>query len=514
MVVHKRHHHLHEENVSPRSPQHRSVYVGTPTLKRHSSLGKGEHGFHRYGFKERILGAIYGSRKSILLLLITCVLALTLCITLRLRDSVSCMIKSRKKALADEEGFQTPYEAYVDTFTRIKSVQRPLNECARLLEFPQIGMLFLTHERIANEATWETWFSLAKEKIPIHPSKLSTCGRDGGLQMRLSREGDLVRACTADGASNSLDSQHLFDVWVHLSRGVGDDIYDGSIFQSKLIPAQYRVNATWGGHSLIDATRVLFAASLTNPLVTKLFLVSESDVPLYGPELLYIQLVSESKSRINGCNTTEGWDRNEYRLRQDFVEAGITYPIWRKSWQWIALVRDHADLVLKDTKVDKIFRSLCRPRWDHGWCDFRVCYSDEHYVPTLLAIHGLDNETDCHGELIDRDWSRVKPTDPHPYTYRSKDINKELFARLRHPEMPGCDRANLIQSTTKELFTTTQVVSKVWVKSKEHGLCSFMRKIRTPSFVPLASACPLLARKFSSDASSNVLKLSSYIFGY
>lgn len=511
MVVHKRHQHIHEEAVSPRSPQHRAVYVGTPTLKRHPSLGKDDHGFHGYGVKERILEGIRGPKKILFICIISIVLVF---VTLRLKYSVSCMVKSRKKALADDEGFQTPYEAYVDTFTRVKSLQRPLNECARLLEFPQIGMLFLTHERVAHEATWDTWFSLAKEKIPIHPSKLGTCVGDGGFQMRLSRENDLIRACTAEDASNSLDSQHLFDVWVHLRRGVNDDIYDGSIFQSKLIPAKYRVNATWGGHSLIDATRVLFAASLSNPLVTKLFLVSESDIPLYGPDLLYSQLVSESKSRINGCNTTVGWDRNEYRLRPDFVEAGITFPNWRKSWQWIALIRDHADLVLKDIKVDKIFRSLCRPRWDHGWCDFRVCYSDEHYIPTLFAIHGLDNETDCRGELIDRDWSRVKSTDPHPYKYKAKDINEELFARLRHPEQPGCDRANLIQRTTSELFISAQLVSKVWIKSKEHGLCSFIRKIRTPSFVPLGSACPLLARKFSSEASSNVFKLARYIFSY
>ena len=29
--------------------------------------------------------------------------------------------------------------------------------------------------------------------------------------------------------------------------------------------------------------------------------------------------------------------------------------------------------------------------------EHRVCYSDEHYIPTLLAVLRRDNETDCQG---------------------------------------------------------------------------------------------------------------------
>ena len=50
-------------------------------------------------------------------------------------------------------------------------------------------------------------------------------------------------------------------------------------------------------------------------------------------------------------------------------------------------------------QVDAIFRSSCRRRWDPQWCTHRICYPDEHYLPTLLAWHGADNESDCTGEL-------------------------------------------------------------------------------------------------------------------
>ena len=32
---------------------------------------------------------------------------------------------------------------------------------------------------------------------------------------------------------------------------------------------------------------------------------------------------------------------------------------------------------------------------EKGWDLWRFCVSDEHYVPTLLAVLGLDDQTDC-----------------------------------------------------------------------------------------------------------------------
>lgn len=35
----------------------------------------------------------------------------------------------------------------------------------------------------------------------------------------------------------------------------------------------------------------------------------------------------------------------------------------------------------------------------------RDCYADEHFVPVLLAAHGLDNETTCAGNTMSVLWS-------------------------------------------------------------------------------------------------------------
>lgn len=34
----------------------------------------------------------------------------------------------------------------------------------------------------------------------------------------------------------------------------------------------------------------------------------------------------------------------------------------------------------------------------------RDCYSDEHYVPVLMAYLGLDNETTCSGNTMHVSW--------------------------------------------------------------------------------------------------------------
>lgn len=48
--------------------------------------------------------------------------------------------------------------------------------------------------------------------------------------------------------------------------------------------------------------------------------------------------------------------------------------------------------------------------------------ADEHYVPTLLAYLGKDQETDCWGFLVNVDWSRGGA---HPRTYAVEDIDVE-----------------------------------------------------------------------------------------
>ena len=51
------------------------------------------------------------------------------------------------------------------------------------------------------------------------------------------------------------------------------------------------------------------------------------------------------------------------------------------------------------------------------------CYSDEHYMPTLLAVKGLAEETDCLGMVTNVHFNR---TGAHPQAYLPPDVNTEL----------------------------------------------------------------------------------------
>lgn len=62
---------------------------------------------------------------------------------------------------------------------------------------------------------------------------------------------------------------------------------------------------------------------------------------------------------------------------------------WRVSSQWFVLNRAHAMLAVEDLHVKEVFRRFCHTtRW-------RVCVSDEHYLASLLASYGLEDQTDC-----------------------------------------------------------------------------------------------------------------------
>ena len=54
---------------------------------------------------------------------------------------------------------------------------------------------------------------------------------------------------------------------------------------------------------MVDATRALVRNALENPLNQKFILLSEAGVPLYPPNIMYHQLIIETKSRVMACVT-------------------------------------------------------------------------------------------------------------------------------------------------------------------------------------------------------------------
>jgi len=88
-------------------------------------------------------------------------------------------------------GFMTPYEPYIGAFAELMSghggrdatqdpetglnVRRLQHTCAEALKFEQVGLLFLTHEPVKNEAAWRKWFEGARGRIPFGHGRLGKC---------------------------------------------------------------------------------------------------------------------------------------------------------------------------------------------------------------------------------------------------------------------------------------------------------------------------------------------------
>ena len=445
--------------------------------------------------------------------------------------------KCRPTPTDDALGYSDPQFPKNTAYVRSGKLERTRDSCAEAANFPQVALLLLTKQEVAHDALWREWFSLAAGKLPATSAKSVFCAAQASKKNAKENEEDqkeenekeamriknVVALCLPEGNPAPKDDviarQHLFDVWVHTLVDF-KGFPPGSTFKGRELPPEFRVKAVWGTHTLVDATRALLAAALTNPRNQKFVLLSESDVPLYSPLVLYAQMMAEPGSRVNACNgsassmvgrTYPGWNHNDgNRLRDDMIAEGLTLEVWRKSWQWIALTRKHAELAVKDADVDAAFRATCRRRWDPDWCDHRVCYSDEHYFPTLLASLGLENETDCFGELTDRDWSRVASTDPHPWEYRVREVSPELLLRLRHTDRPGCGHSQgasamakrqfvdvgAVVATAKATGASTEVVGLV-----KQAVCELPRSM----YRPLGPYCPLLARKFLNHTREAVL---------
>ncbi|KAK9862414.1 hypothetical protein WJX84_009242 [Apatococcus fuscideae] len=253
----------------------------------------------------------------------------------------------------------------------------------------------------------------------------------------------------------------------------------------------------WGDHSTTAVVRSMIQEALINPLNEKFMLLSETCVPLYPPQVIHMQLIQEPKSRINACDK-EGWQRNFGRFWPQMENAMLKPHHWRKHWQWFALTRQHAELVENDTSVEPSFAQHCAFAIDDTIGEWRTCFSDEHYISTLLAVHGLDDETDCDGFVTHADWEHITDI-MHPRTYSIWETTPELLKQLRLPHH-GCE-ANFAAHAASSLYARSTDI--------EHGILSQLtqRTLAAQTDKALNYGCPLFARKFPVETADLVYKI-------
>jgi len=141
------------------------------------------------------------------------------------------------------------------------------------------------------------------------------------------------------------------------------------------------IPTAWGTISLVKATLCLLQMAVTDPLIKKFILLSESCIPMSSFDLLYDCLHEESnRSRIY-------WSYGKNHDRYHFIKGNISQVIpianWMKQSQWMCLDRKHVSLLFLPIHQKRLLKTLE---------DFSYCPApDEHffinYFIHFLKIH-------------------------------------------------------------------------------------------------------------------------------
>ncbi|WJX22869.1 hypothetical protein P8452_12136 [Trifolium repens] len=186
-----------------------------------------------------------------------------------------------------------------------------------------------------------------------------------------------------------------FSIYVHSAPGC---VLDESNSRSHFFYGRQLSNSIqvlWGESSMIQAERLLLSAALEDPANQRFVLLSDSCVPLYNFSYVYNYIMVSPRSFVDSF-----LDVKEGRYNPK-MSPKIPREKWRKGSQWFTLVRNHAEVIVDDDVILSVFKRYCkrRPPIDtrKGKLNLKLqkqhnCIPDEHYVQTLLALHGLEGE--------------------------------------------------------------------------------------------------------------------------
>ncbi len=205
---------------------------------------------------------------------------------------------------------------------------------------------------------------------------------------------------------------NLFSIYVHPHPGF--KYSHNSLFFGKEV--SHNELSGWGDMSQVKAIKTLVRAALEDPLNEWFTLMSETCIPLHSFSKWRKSLMENKLSIVNACPMDEGEMELELRWKPELEKVGIKKSHWRKSGTWFALNRKHAMVFVNETVTE--------PAWETVAC------VDEHYLPTILAMNHLDNETTCSDGFVHHIFGG---TGSHPHVHRAEEVGADLFAFLSRP---------------------------------------------------------------------------------
>lgn len=235
------------------------------------------------------------------------------------------------------------------------------------------------------------------------------------------------------------DNQNRFTIFVHSRPGFlfNKATTKSSYFLDRQINNSIQVD--WGEASMIQAEKILLKHALVDSSNERFLFLSDSCLPLYNFAYIYDYVMSTSTSFVDSfADTKEG----RYNPK---MHPLIPVHNWRKGSQWVTLTRKHAEIVVKDNTVFSMFQLHCKTKsLPEFWRDRPIpadtskehnCIPDEHYVQTLLAQEGLEEEI-TRRTLTHTSWDLSSSKNHerrgwHPVTYKLADATPTLIQSIK-----------------------------------------------------------------------------------
>ncbi|XP_054786881.1 glycosyltransferase BC10-like [Prosopis cineraria] len=246
--------------------------------------------------------------------------------------------------------------------------------------------------------------------------------------------------------------QGLYTIYVHTHPLFNWTVPVDSVFYRTRIPSK---TVTWGQPSMLDAERRLLANALLDFYNERFVLLSETCIPLFNFTTIYNFLVNANHGFVASYDDPRKTGRGRYNPK---MAPTIKISDWRKGSQWFEMNRKMAIEIVSDTKYYLIFNELCSP----------PCYSDEHYIPTLInkcCAHENSNRS-----ITWVDWSK---SGPHPGRFGRAGVSLEFLNQTRF----NCTASDRLKSNDA------------------------------------SSTCFLFGRKFMSDALRPLLQIAPMLLG-
>mmetsp|Transcript_6468 Transcript_6468/g.16093 ORF Transcript_6468/g.16093 Transcript_6468/m.16093 type:complete len:399 (-) Transcript_6468:547-1743(-) len=270
--------------------------------------------------------------------------------------------------------------------------------------------------------------------------------------------------------------ERLFSIYVNANPGAHQE----GIFVGKEVP--HPVTTAWGNISFVRATVHLLKTALADEDNQRFALMSDNSIPLRSFHAVYCLLMADPHSVIHACIRPE----EKQRTLSAEISAGFPHwingSVWRKSETWWMLNRRHAVIVTKDDEIILQFEANCFGGTGSG------CFSEEHYFPTLLAIHGEETMTTCSGTVNYIDWSPpyldgVHSAHPKTFSSEQEVLQADFFAAKRemcggrNNTPSGWGSAALLDGVTCGASGATKDLDLGARKLPTFKECLFMRKI-------------------------------------